>query len=57
MLLKVRLLMRYGIEDSDGKHISYRYQTTIAYMALPDGSYPTPEIIGGEWLEQEAERE
>lgn len=50
-MTKVRLIMRKGMADSDGKCVGYEYiteivETSLEYKAL----YEMPEIIGGEWL-------
>jgi hypothetical protein len=49
--MKLRLLMRSGITDYDGKLAEYKYFTAIVEMPIKpiDGKNP-PEVIGGEWL-------
>jgi len=56
----VRLLLRRGISDADGKLAEYRYATVIVEIEA-EAIEPTfglvtnriylPEIIGAEWLE------
>ena len=57
--MKLRLIFRQGIPDSDGKLAQYLYATDT--VEVPAGSpalklvsaenWP-PEIVGGEWLEE-----
>jgi len=49
--MKVRLLLRAGIADADGRCIAYDYLTTIVDVTI-EGKSPEfkPEIIGGKYL-------
>jgi hypothetical protein len=50
--MKLRLIMRNGIADSDGRLAHYDYKTYI--VLLDEHAFQKderPEIIGGEWLD------
>jgi hypothetical protein len=52
--MKVRLIMRKGIADADGKCVGYDYTTEIVDVNLENESpLCRPEIIGGEWCDKE----
>jgi hypothetical protein len=53
--MKVRLFLRLGIADYDGKLAGYDYKTCIADIdeTIFNDSKNLPEIIGGEWLKEE----
>jgi hypothetical protein len=52
--VKIRLIMRYGIADHDGRCVKYEYATYIVivndYEKIFNDVGNLPEIIGGEWL-------
>jgi len=51
--MKLRLIMRKGISDGDGKCVGYDYITEVVEVKL-EGESPLsrPEIIGGEWIDE-----
>ena len=52
--MKVRLIMRKGIADADGKCVGYEYLTQVIEITLENESpLCRPEIIGGEWIEKD----
>ncbi len=46
--MKVRLILKKGIADSDGKCAGYEYVTVV--VDVPAVSDSNLEVIGGEWI-------
>ena len=65
-LYRLRLIARKGWNDVEGKNCGYSYTTHDVYlppdspilnMTRDEGVGFLPEIIGGEWAEEEADHD
>lgn len=50
--MKLRLILRNGIADIDGKLAEYEYLTRIVEIEVLE-ERRLPEVIGGEWLQSD----